>query len=163
MNRKKRAVTNTFPADNNHKTNKGQDAMQHVLSNPVPTAHEYNINKARHIAARKARRESTSYANEIPVSPQKGLPFPPSLPTCTSFINKRPQQLFYGACKRILFEKTHSLAHSLTHKNKQSESDIEHTPEWWPPYLSSVETNPGCMRDSNLICGPIRGDFNSGD
>lgn len=96
---KKWSKFNTSFTDNIPGTNKRQTAMQHVLAISPPTAHEYHINKARHMNV--GTEQYLLHMQMISWSSQQkicSLPLSPS-----SFVNKSPQQLFYGEQKRILF------------------------------------------------------------
>lgn len=87
-------MQNTSFADNTLWNKKKKKKLESNMCRQ--TAHEYNINKStRHINLSKGEpKQSTSYANEIPVFAHKRcLSLPP---TSSLFINKRPQQLFYG-------------------------------------------------------------------
>lgn len=97
---KKWSKYNTSFTDNTPETNRRQTAAkQHVLAISPPTSHEYNINKARHMNV--GTEQYLLHMQMVSWSSQQKVCSRP--PTSQSFVNKSPQQLFYGEQKRILF------------------------------------------------------------
>lgn len=133
---KKWSKPNTSFTDNTSGTNKRQTPMQHVLAISPPTAHEYNINKVRHMKVRKARLSNIYFICKwYPDLLNKRSAFlllpPPLLPKQKS-----------AAATLWWTEKNIIRRDESRNKNKQSESDIGANPGLVPIHQVGIRA---CM------------------